>query len=81
MTQRQQKRFEKNLVIQKDDRWYNISVDPIINIHGAFAGAVHMMEDITDIKQAEGELKRSLDEREILFTELKHRVKNNLQLL
>jgi PAS domain S-box-containing protein len=37
--------------------------------------------DITERKKTEENLKRSLKERDLLFKELKHRVKNNLQLL
>jgi PAS domain S-box-containing protein len=71
----------ESLVQEIEGKWFNVTVDPIIDQHGAFTGAVHMMEDITEAKKAEEELKHSLDDREILFRELKHRVKNNLQLL
>lgn len=37
--------------------------------------------DITERKKAEEILKKTLDEKETLFRELKHRIKNNLQLL
>jgi len=37
--------------------------------------------DITERKKMEDQLKHSLDDKEILFRELKHRIKNNLQLL
>jgi PAS domain S-box-containing protein len=71
----------ENIVFQMNDRWYNTAVDPILDEKGDFTGAVHIIEDITDNIEKQEELKRSLKERELLFRELKHRVKNNLQLL
>ena len=40
-----------------------------------------IIRDITDRQNAEWKLLKSIEEREILFKELKHRMKNNLQLL
>ncbi len=41
------------------DRWFEVTVDPILNEEGSYAGAVHIVSDITDRKQAEEELRKS----------------------
>ena len=37
------------------DRWFQTVVDPVLDESGAFVGAVHVMSDITERKQAEGQ--------------------------
>lgn len=36
-----------------EDKWYNISVDPIIDENGQYSGAVHIASDITERKRSQ----------------------------
>ena len=46
-------------ILPINDRWFNIAVDPLLDETGGLIGAVHIMSDITDHKQAEEALRRS----------------------
>jgi diguanylate cyclase (GGDEF)-like protein/PAS domain S-box-containing protein len=50
-----QKRETK--ILQLGERWYNITVDPILDESGNLKGAVHVISDITQNKRAEEELR------------------------
>ncbi len=46
-------------VAKLQERWYRIAIDPLTDDSGAVAGAVHIMIDITEHKQAEDALRES----------------------
>lgn len=45
--------YRASMQITLGERWYDVSVDPIKNADGEITGAVHIVSDITDMKQAE----------------------------
>jgi PAS domain S-box-containing protein len=62
------------------DRSVLLSLSPIIkdNVYGGLRGVI---VDITDMKRYQEMLQRTIDEKDVLFRELHHRVKNNMQVI
>ncbi len=58
-----------------------VSARPVHGTNGRVTIGVAVFEDITTRKRMEGQLRVSLQEKEILLKEVHHRVKNNLQAI
>jgi len=52
----------ERMELQVGEVWFEIIVDPILDADGRYAGAVHVVSDITDRKRAEEQLNEQLEE-------------------
>jgi PAS domain S-box-containing protein len=72
----------KNLVRREEgDRHYLTAITPIKGDDGTPRMAICSSKDITDLVAVEGALRGAVEERDTLFRELRHRIKNNLAMI
>ncbi|MFB6344252.1 MAG: PAS domain S-box protein [bacterium] len=62
-------------------RWLHDRAYPVHDEQGNVYRVAGIAEDITDRKQMEKRLQRSVEEKETLLQEIHHRVKNNMQII
>lgn len=75
------KQTEQVVYTTPDGHTWRIMGEPVFDPEGNLAGAVDMAEEITDRKQMEDELKKTVAEKNALLKEINHRVKNNLAMI
>jgi PAS domain S-box-containing protein len=75
-------RIEKRYLRKNGEvMWGNLTLTVLRNPDGKPGFCLGMIEDITERKHAEDQIKASLQEKETLLKEIHHRVKNNLQII
>lgn len=62
------------------ERWLAISAFPVADEQGRVVQVIESARDITQLKEAQDNLSRLLEEKDLLLREVYHRVKNNLNL-
>jgi PAS domain S-box-containing protein len=61
--------------------YVEISAVPLYHRDGEVSGAMSIVSDVTDKRRRARELKDALEEKEVLLSEVHHRVKNNLAVI
>jgi two-component sensor histidine kinase len=62
-------------------RWIQMVLFPLKNKRGKVSKVNLILQDLTDTKEFEAELKKSIEEKMLLLKELSHRTKNNMQVI
>ena len=69
--------YDKN----NNEVWSEVFLSPIRDSSGKISEVSGIAHNITEIKKNQQQISRSLKEKEVLLSEIHHRVKNNLQVI
>jgi PAS domain S-box-containing protein len=64
--------------IRRDDRWLDVTVDPILSDSGELTGAVHIVRDVSERKRIEEELQKKCGEIEQFMYSVSHDLRSPL---
>lgn len=70
----------ESVELQIDEGWFEVTTDPILDAAGRYAGAVHIVSDITERKQAEKKIKEQLGELQRWYNVMLDREDRTLEL-
>lgn len=68
----------ENIEIQELNSWFRVTTSPTYDSEGNLSGSAHVAQDITDLIITKNELEKSLELKDLLMSEIHHRVQNNL---
>lgn len=63
------------------NKWVQAQITPIYDDKDIFQGHLLIIQDINKRKKLEGDLKKSLEEKDLMMKEIHHRVKNNFMII
>ena len=63
------------------NKWIQVQITPIYDDKNIFQGHLLIIQDINKRKKLEGDLKKSLEEKDLMMKEIHHRVKNNFMII
>ncbi|WP_245837592.1 MULTISPECIES: sensor histidine kinase [Methanobacterium] len=63
------------------NQWIQAQITPIYDDEDIFQGHLLIIQDINKRKKLEDELKKSLEEKDLMMKEIHHRVKNNFMII
>lgn len=74
-------KLEREIPTPDGPRFYDLISSPLKDSTGAIVGGIKVVKELTDIRRAQKEMERAIEEKAALLLEIHHRVKNNMQII